>query len=490
MNLTAEQIRAKAGPGRRIAFVSGNFNILHPGHLRLLKFASEVADFVVVGLRPDSTNGVTVAGAMRLESIRALSLVQEAVLLEEDVPTFISRLKPDTVVKGKEFETRHNPEADVIAAYGGKLLFSSGEMQFASMELLRNEYTNTLFSTIRKPREFPARHRFEMTDLRTLLDSMAGMRVAVIGDVIIDDYITCDPLGMSQEDPTIVVTPIETKTFVGGAGVVAAHAQNLGAKTTFFTVFGRDDAATYAADQLGERGVEVFGFADETRPTTRKQRFRAHGKTLLRVNHLRQHAVSDEIMRSMLQSMEAVLPHIDLLMFADFNYGCLPQGLVDGICELAGRYDVVMTADSQASSQMSDISRFRGMTLVTPTEREARLAMQDTASGLAVLAEELRTKAAAANVIITLGGEGMLVHGRGEDGDYLTDRLPAFNQAPKDVAGAGDSLFTATSMALCSGADVWRSAYLGGVAAACQVSRVGNSPLKAEDIKVEINQVD
>jgi rfaE bifunctional protein kinase chain/domain len=490
MTDAAALIRANTPKGARIAFVSGNFNILHPGHLRLLKFASELAEYVVVGLRPDETPGVTVAGAMRLESVQALSIVDAAVLLDEDVTAFIARLRPDFVVKGKEFQSRANPEAETIAGYGGKLIFSSGEMQFASMELLRNEYTDTVFSTIRKPKEFPIRHDFEMADLRTLLDKVTGMRVAVVGDVIIDDYITCDPLGMSQEDPTIVVTPIETKTFVGGAGVVALHAKSLGAVTSFFTVFGNDESASYAADQLGAAGVEVFGFTDETRPTTRKQRFRAHNKTLLRVNHLRQHAVSDEIVQNILARMESVLPNIDLLMFSDFNYGCLPQVLVDGICAIARKHGVVMTADSQASSQVSDISRFKGMMLVTPTEREARLALQDTVSGLAVLAEELRKKGEVQNVIITLGGEGILVHGPSVKEDFLTDRLPAFNMQPKDVAGAGDSLFTATSMALCSGADVWSAAYLGSVAAACQVSRVGNSPLRAKDILIEINQPD
>jgi len=490
MNDAAVRIRANVRPGGRIAFVSGNFNILHPGHLRLLKFASELAEYVVVGLRPDHTPGVTVAGSMRLESVRALSLVNEAVLLEEDVSDFIARLKPEVVVKGQEFASRENPEAEVIAAYGGKLIFSSGEMQFASMELLRNEYTDTLFSTIRKPKEYPARHNFDMVDLRKLLANLEGIRVAVIGDIIIDDYITCDPLGMSQEDPTIVVTPIETKTFVGGAGVVALHAKSLGAKTSYFTVFGKDDAATYAADHLNAAGVEVFGFVDETRPTTRKQRYRALNKTLLRVNHLRQHAVSEEIVDDIVARMESVLPKVDLLMFADFNYGCLPQTLVDAICSIASKHGVMTTADSQASSQMSDISRFKGMALVTPTEREARLAMQDTVSGLAVLAQDLRKKSETENVIITLGGEGVLVHGPSAKEPYLTDRLPAFNFAPKDVAGAGDSLFTATSMALCSGADIWRAAYLGAVAAACQVSRVGNSPLRAKDILIEINQAD
>ena len=54
----------------------------------------------------------------------------------------------------------------------------------------------------------------------------------IIGDLIIDEYINCDPLGMSQEDPTLVVTPVESKKFIGGAGIVASHAASLGAKTS------------------------------------------------------------------------------------------------------------------------------------------------------------------------------------------------------------------------------------------------------------------
>ncbi len=58
--------------------------------------------------------------------------------------------------------------------------------------------------------------------------------MVVIGDLIIDKYISCQPLGMSQEDPSIVVTPIDTKQFVGGAGIVSIHAAGLGAKVNFF----------------------------------------------------------------------------------------------------------------------------------------------------------------------------------------------------------------------------------------------------------------
>jgi rfaE bifunctional protein kinase chain/domain len=485
------KIRSASPAGARISFVSGNFNIVHPGHLRLLKLAAEMADVLVVGLNPDSTLGVSVPIAMRLEGVRALSIVDYALALEDDVEEFIAQLRPEFVVKGKEFESQHNVEAAAVDSYGGKLVFSSGDVQFASMELLRQELSRPVPPPLLGDAAgFPGRHGLSSQSLRRVLGNLGGMNVAVIGDVIIDDYTICDPLGMSQEDPTIVVSPIETRTFVGGAGIVSAHARGLGAKARLFTVCGADSSADYVREALANLAVEVCMVVDDTRPTTRKQRFRALDRTLLRVNHLRQHAIGKELAERMFSEIVAVLPQLDLLMFADFNYGCLPQELVEAVVTAAQSRGVPMTADSQASSQMADIARFKGMALITPTEREARLAMRDTASGLAILAADLRETAAAENVLITLGQAGMMVHGRDSSGGYMTDRLPALNSAPKDVAGAGDSVFTAASMALCANADIWHAAYLGGIAAAIQISRIGNMPVELKEILFELDQIE
>lgn len=474
-----------------MTFVSGNFNILHPGHMRLLKFAAELGDTLLVGVNRDQTPGVTVPGPERLANVKALSFVSEAVLLDVPAERFIAGLQPAIVVKGKEFESRDNPEQAVIDSYGGRLVFGSGETLFSSYSLLDEEFAGRNHTGIVKPRDFPQRHGFAIDDLGACLDRISGMRVLVIGDLIIDDYITCDPVGMSQEDPTIVVTPLETKTFVGGAGVVAAHARGLGASVRFFTVVGADESAALAYRTLQGLGISVHAFTDDTRPTTRKQRYRAHGKTLLRVNQLRQHAISPALKRSMLAQIEEQLAHVDVVLFSDFNYGCLPQPLVDAISERARARKIVMAADSQASSQMADIARFKGMTLITPTEREARLAMRDSNSGLATLAADLATAAQCDTCILTLGAEGLLAHGRSEGGsDYLTERLPSFNAAPKDVAGAGDSLFTTTALSMCAGNDVWRSIYLGALAAGCQVGRVGNAPLRLSEIRTELATAD
>lgn len=488
-NESITKIRTQAGSGRRIAFVSGNFNVVHAGHLRIFKFAREIADFLVVAVNPDGGPGVNVPAQVRMEGVSSISTVDFVLLLDESPDHFIRALKPDVVVKGREFEARTNPEQAAVDSYGGSLLFSSGEMRFASIGLLQREYFGRNFSTIKKSPEYLRRHSFDHATVKSSLAKFAGLRVFVIGDLIIDDYITCDPIGMSQEDPSIVVTPIETKTFVGGAGIVAAHAHGLGADVYYCTVVGADDTAKFALESLKEFGVQFDFFVDAARPTTRKQRFRALNKTLLRVNHLRQNPIDSKTQSQMLVRVEEYLPKTDLILFSCFNYGCLPQSLVDAIAERAAARGIMMAADSQASSQMSDISRFKGMSMITPTEREARLALRDFDSGIAFVSERLQDIANAKNLVISLGSEGMLI--RGPKGDeYHSDRLPAFNTAPKDVAGAGDSLFTTAAMSLCVGRDIWEGAYIGALAAALQVSRVGNSPLRGADLIAEIDAID
>lgn len=477
----------RADDRRRVVFVSGNFNVVHPGHLRLLKFAAECGDFLVVGVLDAASPGAIVAEPLRLESVRSISFVDQAFILRDSPEQFIRQLKPAVVVKGKEHELRNNPELAAVQEYGGKLLFSSGDVSFSSIDLLKQEFSQLNYSTIVAPQDFPFRHGFSMSNLENVLGRMRGLKVCVVGDTIVDEYVTCDALGMSQEDPTIVVTPVLSERFIGGAAIVAAHARGLGAHVRFFSVVGNDATAAFVRERLREHGVEQNLYVDESRPTTLKQRYRANGKTLLRVSHLRNFDISAELRRQLSTEMKESLSEADLLVFSDFNYGCLPQDFVDDVCGYCEIRGVMVVADSQSSSQVGDVSRFKGTVLITPTEREARLALRDFKSGLAVLAQNLQQQARTQNVIITLGTEGLLMYAPASSGKgWHTDRLPSFNTAPKDIAGAGDSLLTCASMAMAVGCNIWQAAYLGSLAAACQVGRLGNVPLKPADLRAEM----
>jgi rfaE bifunctional protein kinase chain/domain len=473
----------------RTVFVSGNFNILHAGHLRLLRFARECGERLVVAVCSDRIAGkeAHVPEQFRLEGIQSNSWVDKAFLIDEAVTAVIGRLRPDIVVKGKEHESRFNPELMVLEQYGGRLLFSSGETVFSSVDLLRKEFFETDLRSISLPHDYMARHGIDAARLRSLLYRFASLKVCVVGDLIIDEYITCQPLGMSQEDPSIVVTPIDSTRFVGGAGVVAAHAAGLGAQVQFISVTGADAPRKFAQRELASAGVQAHFLADDSRPTTLKQRFRSMGKTLLRVSHLRQGAISAQLQANLLELLEGAIQGADLLVFSDFNYGCLPQAVVDKICLLARAKKVMLIADSQSSSQMGDISRFREMDLLTPTEHEARISTRNREDGLVVLAEILRKQSAAHNILLKLGGEGLLVHANnGRGGDWLTDRIGALNASPRDVAGAGDSLLITSGMVLACSGNIWEAACLGSLSAAIQVGRVGNTPLQTNDLLQEL----
>ena len=494
MNLTLDSVTAltsikeKVTKKNKVVFVSGNFNIVHPGHLRLLRFATECGDFLVVGIHEDKISKETfIAEKLRLENFESISWPDFTFILRDPPEIFIKQLQPDVVVKGKEHEHQFNPEQEVVKQYGGKLLFGSGDISFSSLDLLQREFIEFNRSTIVKPDDFPQRHGFTLENLIATIAEFKTLKVCVLGDTIIDEYITCEPLGMSQEDPTIVVTPVLEQRFIGGAGIVASHAAGLGAEVKFFSIVGKDKTAMFAKEQLESNGVQVYLYEDDSRPTTLKQRFQAHSKTLLRVSHLRQHAISKDIQTKILSDFKSVLDNVQVVIFSDFNYGCLPQNLVDEIITQCTQKNIMMVADSQCSSQVGDVSRFKGMTLVTPTEREARLSVRDFESGLVVLAEALHCQAQSKHIIMTLDSEGLLVHANvSTTNQWHTDRLPAFNSAPKDLAGAGDSLLITAAMSLALGYNIWQAAYLGSIAAACQVGRLGNIPLTPNDLIKEI----
>jgi rfaE bifunctional protein kinase chain/domain len=463
------------------AFVSGNFFVLHPGHIRFLRFAAGIAERLVIGVRDTHPSSQYPTPSERVEALQALNLTGEIVLISEPLEVVLQHYKPDVVVKGSEYRNLYNQELDVINSWSGEIVFSSGDSNYSGSELLRLASSKDSSVHFSRPSEFIRRHHCELDRLKSLTSKFGDLRVLVLGDLIVDEYIECEPLGLSREDPTIVISPVEEARFVGGAGIVAAHAQSLGAKAEFITLTGDDEAAVFAKQRLASFGVSTVALTDPTRPTTVKRRYRCESKTMLRVNRLSQDDASLEIQRAMIETVYDRAPDLDLIIFSDFNYGALPQHVVDEIVAIGKFHGCAIVADSQSSSQTGDSSRFRGVTLLAATEYEARIALRNHVSGLSVIGTELLRAAAAQMLLLKLGGSGLVFLSEDAMPSDL-DRLPALNQAPVDVAGAGDAMLVAAGLSLAAGSTLAQAAYIGSLAAAIQVSRLGNTPLASQDL--------
>lgn len=465
-----------------VVLVSGKFRVIHAGHMRLFRTASDYGHKVVVAL---DTVGLTAEEIRWRESIlRNVEYVDKVIEYEGDIATVLREIHPDIVIKGHEFRNAENLESKILSTYGGKLIFTSGANFYSESDLIESNDLKFVKKLATMPQDFMTRNRITTNRLLSILQAFSELRVCVVGDLIIDEYINCYPLGMSQEEPTVVVTPVDKRRFFGGAGIVAAHCKFLGAMTSLVTVTGEDEPSRWAQEKAYEYELESFKVVDVNRPTTLKQRYRSGTQTLLKISHLTQDFLDSEKETELIEKFAKLAGNLDVLILSDFSYGVLSPQLVARILAVATQHGVFVSADSQSSSQIGYLGKFKDIDLICATEREARLELKDNTSGLVVLAESLRRELNSTHLLLKMGGDGVLISGQGQGGETLaTDEIAAINRNPIDSSGAGDSMLAGASLALACGATIYEAALIGSVLAGIQVGRLGNVPITQETVK-------
>lgn len=472
-----------------MVFISGNFNILHPGHIRLFQLARNLGDQLIVGVNSDETvnSSIHVPITMRMDSVNSIQMVDKTIVINNDLEKVLLDLKPEIVLKGREHEYSENIEQEIVAKYGGQLVFGSGDFVMSSKEFFSSIglYSNS-FESAGKP--FIARHKIDLSTVEEILEKLKNIRVVVIGDLIIDEYIDCESVGLSQEDPLVIFRSFKSKRYVGGAGIVSMHASSIGADTTYIGVAGADAEMQLAKNQLEDLGVVAHIFTDKSRQTILKQRFKSSGKTQFRLNRFDDATITHDVRHEILKIVESSLKDSDILIFSDFNYGLLDAEIVTNIINLAEVAGVFIAADCQISSQIANYLKYQGVDLVTPTEHEARVTLRNNHDGLATIANTFQESLKSKYLMLTLGADGVLLQEQinQEYGNFMADMLPALNPNPKDVAGAGDSFLVLATLALAVGASINEAAYLASLGASVQVSRVGNIPITAAEIRAEL----
>ena len=140
-------------------FISGVFNTLHIGHFRLFKFAKQQANILILGITSDSiSEGATIDHFNRLDAIRNIKDVDISFIIEDNLNEIIKFLKPNFVLKGFEHKNNFNPETEIVKSYGGKILFSSGEIEFSSLENTRKKIKNSKIKFLNIPYDYMDRH--------------------------------------------------------------------------------------------------------------------------------------------------------------------------------------------------------------------------------------------------------------------------------------------------------------------------------------------
>ena len=464
--------------------VYGYFRSVHVGHFRLFEFAKSLGSGLVVGIHMSDGNDVEFSEAM----IRAIPFVDDA-FTYSTLETLLSKVKPDLVVRGFEHKYKLDEDNQLLNSKGIKVLYGSGNYQLSAIEYVTLNHGNI---HIRNAfREYAHHYSIKKSDVEAITSELRNARVKIVGDLIIDEYVNCQPLGMSQEDHIVVHSPLSHTKFLGGAAIVAAHCKSLGATVEFITLVGNDDNAKWAIEQLSSLGIEKVLSIDDVRPTVLKQRYTTSKQTLFRLNHFRSKPADVGVELSIVRNVTHNLNSYNALIFSDFSYGCLSENVVSEIMKIAKNHkSLISVADSQSSSQLGALRKFQGIDILSATEFEVRSELRNEVDGVAVLTEKISREMGGAAVILKVGVDGLLyLESKEHNKSYVPQEVPASTVSAVDPSGAGDSLLAVSTLARAVGADLKLATFIGSIAAGIQVSRRGNIPITPEEISRAIKEV-
>jgi rfaE bifunctional protein kinase chain/domain len=478
-------------PGFILCF--GHFNTIHPGHVRHFRNGKQHAGQLLVAVEgdaqmPEIERDQIFSEEERANAVAVVDLVDFVVILSDfSLRELVSRIKPSILMLGKEFE-RDNVRkvASAITAlegHGGRVIYDAGETHYASSYLFHNSLGQ--LETLRW-REFQTAMQTQDVSLSHLVESLTKQprnQILVLGDAIVDRYVACDPVGMSNEAPVVVVKELETRDYIGGAAIVAGHVKAFGSNCTFLSVVGEDKEGDFVENTLQKLGITTNLVRDPERPTTFKMRYMVENQKLFRVSRLKEHTVTSSVEAKLIDYLEDTAPSLDAIVVSDFVYGVVSEKILETISRLSSRYGIRLFGDVQCSSQIGNVTRLKGFDLICPTEREARIALVNHDDGIEYVANRLISDTRSGNMVMKLGGDGFIAYSTASERSIPRRQyFPALTANPVDVAGAGDSLLAAMAVGMTRGFTIMEAASLGACVTAIAVQNIGNRPVELSQV--------
>ncbi len=309
-------------------------------------------------------------------------------------------------------------------------------------------------------------------DARALSDAaadvarLAGQRVLVVGDLVLDEYVTGRMTRISREAPVPIVEVVESEDRAGSAASPAANIIGLGSHASIVGVIGCDPPGERLTGRLRGIGVDDHGLVRlRSVKTSTKTRILAEGYTgglhgrqqVMRLDDLAELPAS--AISACADRVVKLAPEFDAVLLSDYRGGVISQASIDA-ARASGR---PIAVDSQG-----DLRRFRALDLIKVNQAEAQAALgtDDVHAGGEALRRELEARV----LIVTLGADGMLIF----DGQPAPELVPAVRVSQVfDVTGAGDTVIAVLTLGLVAGLSTRRSAELASAAASVVVRRLG-----------------
>ena len=317
-------------------------------------------------------------------------------------------------------------------------------------------------------------------DYKQFIDKFLQVKVLVVGDTMLDLYITGRVERISPEAPVPVVLEESRKYFLGGAGNVAANVASLGGKVTLVSAVGKDAEGKLLEDICRKQKITPHFIKEAGRPTTHKTRAISGHHQLLRIDREETKDLSKKTEKSLVKLIKNLDDH-NIVIISDYAKGSLTEPVVNAVKYRFGSKKIIVNIKPPAKAPL-----YRGVYAVTLNAREARdLSSIDTLSDAgATRAAKYLSHYFRSGVVLTRGDRGMLVYDKkSRTGSKISSNaLQVF-----DVTGAGDTVIATLAMMLGAKSSLPDAAYVSSVSAGVVVGVKGTAAIKISDLKFRLS---
>jgi len=308
--------------------------------------------------------------------------------------------------------------------------------------------------------------------------------VAVIGDLMLDEYAWGHIERISPEAPVPILNIVNQECALGGAGNVVRNLRAIGVNVTVLGVVGEDTGGFQIRRLIESLEVDAVGIVcDPTRSSTRKIRLMSieHGQQVFRMDQESARCVRPEIEDELLSHVDRATLHANVVLCSDYSKGALTRRVLNGVFEMSRKCGIPTLVGPKGF----DAERYRGATVLMPNQRELAQLTRTSVAGdpwLTSAAAKLIDNLSPRALVVTRGKDGMSLFEAAGSGQKQLD-IPTMARSVYDVTGAGDTAISMLAAMIAAGASLESAVYLANLAAGIKVGKRGTSTVTIEELK-------
>ncbi|MBL8064275.1 MAG: D-glycero-beta-D-manno-heptose-7-phosphate kinase [Chthonomonadaceae bacterium] len=316
-----------------------------------------------------------------------------------------------------------------------------------------------------------------MTHLE-MVRSLPGLRIAVLGDLMMDEYVWGDAKRVSPESPVLVVTVDRDTSVPGGAANVASNVISLGGKAHVFGVVGDDAKGMELIEALARQGAGTDGVVTTTdRPTTSKARVIAQNQQVLRIDRESSRSLPLDVADRLAGHFRDGLGRWDAILISDYAKGVVCPEIVPAVIQGAKKSGIPIVANGKPANAAC----FLGADVLSFNLSEALAASGDPrfeTDDIRDAGADLRRRLDVGTLVVTRGRQGVMAWT-----ESSIESVPARQVEVFDVAGAGDTVIATLCLSIVAGASLAGALELANIAASVVVGKVGVAPVTTHDLE-------